>query len=268
MLLLPLFGTEIPSDVPSARVLWLDLGGKGQNRELSIADGWSLSHFATHMPWWDTVLTKPIRLADGRVAHGAGGPAPTNKLFWQPLKKSAEVKRLGTVDGIRTYQVVYSPAYHVVVWDRSDWSFVPAVIIAGDESIVGGVHTGRVFRNREKEILHVRIQFQGTGHDQQSLFFAAVDGALVRVQEAESARQQVAQFFDTQHIRPYFKGLGFCEDSLTEERLFETESRGADAALCIGCRVIIRYELEGTKLVLGSIGLADHKDDCEIFPKW
>lgn len=268
ILLVTLLGVQTQTEDSPAKVLWLDFGGKGQDTELSIAETWPLGHFTTHMPWWDPVLMEPVPLPDGRAAYRSGGPAPTNKLFWQPLDKRPSVKRLGTVGGIRAFQIVYSPTYHAVVWDRGGWSFVPAVIIAGHESILVGVHVGRVFRSHDKEVLHVRIQFQGTGHNQQSLFFTAVDGRLVLLEQDESARHQVVRFFEANHIRSSSKGLGFCEDSLTEEKLFDVEAAGGVTAPCVGCRVVVRYRLEGAKLFVSSIGFLSHEQDCEMFPKW
>ncbi len=265
MLLLPLLATELPADSPSSRVVWLDLGGKGGRIELSIADGWPLSHFTTHMPWWDPVSPKPVRLADGSVAYASGEDTPTDRLFWRPLKELAEVMRLGRVGGIRTYQIAYSRAYHVVVWDRGGWLFVPAVLIAGDESIVSGIHTGRVFQFEGKDILHVRIQLQGTGHYQESLFFTALDGRLVILEREPSAEQKAHDFLASRSLRPFHRGAGFCEGTLTEERMFEGELGGD---FCRGCRYVIRYSVKNATLVVRSIGFADEKEDCEPFPKW
>jgi hypothetical protein len=61
---------------------------------------------------------------------------------------------------------------------------------------------------------------------------------------------QVARFFEAHHIKPSFKRLGGCEDSLTEERLFEGEVAEGTTVPCVGCRVVVRYRLVHDGLLL------------------
>ena len=232
---------------PDHKAFWLDLGGKGEDSFFTVADTWPLSRFATHMPYW----------VPGQAA---------NRLQWRPLDKLASVVRLPPVDGIRTYQVAYSPAYHVVVADRGGWAFAPAAIVSGDESIVSGVHTGRVFQWDGRHLLHVRVQLQGTGHFQVSLFFAAVDGQLVYLQaDAEDSRSRIDEFYARNHIRPYHRGLGYCEGTLVHEGLFEVEGSDGPPLACRNCRVVLRQRVEGARLVVDSIGFQE-ASNCVIFP--
>lgn len=166
--------TSQPSgDGALIRVRWLEHRGKGVTTDLTISEGWPLSYLVNHRPWWDPVVMVPSPLPDGRIGYRNGGPRPKDRLEWERIEEPAPVTRLGTVGEIPVYQISYSRTYQVVAWDRGDGSFVPAVVIAGDESIVYGVHTGSVFEFEGKDVLHVRIQFEGTGHFQQSLFFVA-----------------------------------------------------------------------------------------------
>lgn len=249
-------------------VYWLDLDGKGVDTYLDISETWPLTHFAAQKPYWDAVRMEPVRLQDGRVGWRTAGAAPTHELLWRPLPEPASIKQIGTVEGIRTFQVVYSPAYHAIIWELGDGAYFPAVIIAGDEPIVLGVHTGQIFRFEEKDVFHVRIQFEGTGHHQQSLFLISVDGRLVLVQEDESSRQQVSEFFERHHITPHHRGLGFCENSLVEKLLFRGDESGSAGDPCIDCRVVVTHRIQGSQLVVDRIEFGDAKDDCEIFPKW
>jgi hypothetical protein len=249
-------------------VFWLDLDGKGVDTYLDISQTWPLSHFAAQRPYWDAVRMEPVRFQDGRVGWRTGGAAPTNELLWQPLPEPASIRQLGTAEGIRAFQVVYSPAYHAILWELGEGAFFPAVIIAGDESVVLGVHTGRIFQFEDKDVLHVRIQFQGTGHHQQSLFLIGVEGRLVLVQEDETSRRQVVEFFERHGITRHHRGLGFCENSLVEKLLFEGDASGSATGPCMDCRVVVEHRIQGSQLVVDRIEFGDAKDDCEIFPKW
>jgi hypothetical protein len=181
---------------------------------------------------------------------------------------TSKLRRVGLVGGHLVYEASTSKLARRLVWDRGDWSFCTALVAAGDESIIVGIHEAKVLRSGNTDVLHVRIQYAGTGHFQESVFLTVVDGVLVHVREDATNSKQLADFFAAHGIRPYHRGLGFCEDSLTEERLFEAEDEEAVAALCIGCRLIVRYKLDGTKLLVESIGFGDHTKDCEMFPEW
>jgi hypothetical protein len=195
------------------------------------------------------VQTNPMTLTE--VARASGG-----------------LRRVGLVGGHLVYEASRSVLARRLVWDRGDWSFCTALLAGGDESIIVGIHRARVLRSGTTDIVHVRIQDEGTGHFQESVFFAVVGGALVHVRQAAGNTERIAQFFADHKLRPYHRGLGFCEDSLTQELLAESEEADAKAALCIGCRVVVRYKLEGAELVADKIELGDGRRDCDMFPKW
>jgi hypothetical protein len=248
-------------------VLWLDLGGKGQDTHLSIAETWPLSHFARHMPYWSPEQSETVRLPDGQVGVRSSGLASPTTLLWQPLEAPATITPLGAVGGLSAYQIVYSTAYHVVVWDRGGSSFTPAAIVAGGEELALGIDVGRVFRWNGQDVLHVRIQFEGTGHFQQSLFFVALGGRLVDVREDERNRERVATFFSRHGIRHHHRGLGFCEDTLTEVLPFVGDDCDGPAGLCEDRRVLVEYRIEGAVLTVDRIAFGPASPGCEMFPK-
>jgi hypothetical protein len=195
------------------------------------------------------VQTEPVALSE--VAKAASG-----------------LRRVGLVGGHLLYEASTSRLARRLVWDRGDWSFCTALVAAGDESIIVGIHEAKLLRSGNTDVVHVRIQYQGTGHFQESVFFTVVDGALVHVREAATNVKRVADFYAAHKIRPYHRGLGFCEDGLMEEKLFEVEDQKDMPALCIGCRLFVRYKLDGAILLVDTIEFSDHKHDCEMFPKW
>lgn len=249
-------------------VLWVDLGGKGQDTQLHIDQGWPLIHFTRNMPYWHPVQMEKVELPDGRVGWRRAGASPTNTLFWTPLDESPRIRRLGAVGGIKTYEVEYSRLYHVIVWDRGGWSFTPAVIVDADESIVVGIHPGRVFHSESTDLLHVRIQFQGTGHFQRSLFFTAVEGTLVQLSYDDSVTPRIEDYDAKHKIRPFHRGLGFCEDSLVEMRLVESDPSSNPDTYYRGAWLEVRYRVDGVRLFLDHIGFAEERDECVIFPEW
>ena len=73
-------------------------------------------------------------------------------------------------------------------------------------------------------------------------------------------------FLARHELQPFHRGLGYCEDSLTEWQLFEGQSTGG---YCRGCWYVIHHSIEGAKLVVRDIDFSDAKSrDCEIFPRW
>jgi hypothetical protein len=173
------------------------------------------------------------------------------------LPSLAPIHRLGSVGGIRVYEIAYSAFYHVVVWERRDWQFVPALIVDADDSIVARIYEPRVFSWAGVELLHQRILFEGTGHWQQSLFFRALGGMLVEVKEAHDNAARIDDYYRRNGLEAFHRGLGFCQDALVEVQL----TRGLKAD-----RVTRTYRVAGNQLVLDTLDLGEPKV-CEIFPK-
>ncbi len=108
------------------------------------------------------------------------------------------------------YFIRYSPLNVLLVWDTGDWSFCPAVLFSGDESLVAEVGEPEGFVAAGCEFLSLRIYDQGMGALQQSLFFAVVEDTLVQLEVQPVADALAQAGLATRH-----RGGGFCRGGLS-----------------------------------------------------
>lgn len=248
--------------------IWIDLMGKGQHTYLQIDEGWPLLHYARNMPYWSPIGTERVeREINGRTVL-VSAAAPTNELRWRPLSTLANVETLEDVGGFPVYEIEYAPAYKVIVWDRSDWSFCPVAIVAGNDSIVAHIYEPERVVTQDKEILHLRTQVTGTGNLQRSDFFTVQDGALIHLRVDW---ETVWQYRDENRIDIFHRSGGFCKGTLTwGNRAWEEDADG-NPREDRGFYFRVDFEVEGDRLVPRKMALVENVDEvpspCELYPR-
>ncbi len=238
---------------PLCPTLWLDLGGKGQDTCLVLSDAWPLTRFENQLPAWD-----PGYGDVGRYA----GPAPKDSLSWVLLEEPASVHTVGAVGGAMVYDIDYSPSYRVLAWDVGGGALRPALIVAGDESLVAEIYRPELFRWHDRDVVHVRVQLTGTGSLQESVFLVSVDGAVVALRPDH---QPLLDWLARQRLQMFHKGGGFCRGALVFQASVADESGGRVGG------VVADYAIQGQRLTPESMriyreGERPPEMDCELYP--
>ena len=247
---------SFPADGSSAcGILWWDLGGKGQDTCLTIAEGWPLGHYVQNIPYWD-----PCTYDKGRCISAR----PTNALSWMPVKGGLpRVRQVGALSDRRVYEVMYGPTNSVLVWDRGGWAFQPALIISGDESTVARIYRPEAFRWHGTDLVHVRVLMTGTGHLQESVFLAPLNGSVVVLRPHHD---ETLARLQARGLRLFHRGGGFCKGSLTYLAGVKDEQGGRVGGF------IAEYAIKGEAIALASMRVYLQDDPapattCELDPR-
>jgi hypothetical protein len=228
-----------PLAAVECEVRWLGIWGKNEEADLRINESFSLLRFATHLPSWYPELNDER----GRYL----GPAPPI-LKWDPLPTPAPLRSLGAIDGRRVYFARYSPRTVAVVWDRGEWSFCPVLVLDADESLVVRVDDPHAFTWQGRDVLSVRINYEGNGVPQQSLFFGVVSGRFVHLRQEPFWK--AAPGYESHH-----RGGGFCRDSLWWENLGWRKDGTAGGILRA------KYRIEDRNLCIESVEILERASD-------
>jgi hypothetical protein len=99
------------------------------------------------------------------------------------------------------------------------------------------------------------VQYKGTGHFQESLFFAPVEGVLTHLEWDDAGQKLVTEFYRKHSLEPFHRGLGFCAGRLVEQRLVSP-----------GGVVEIEYRVDGRRLVATHVDFGRIDETrCRIF---